>query len=142
MSRKSLRASTQALLVQNQIHEWRKNKSGQRKMPEELWQKSVIEAKIHGVSAVATFFNIGRRGLLHRMTPELPINKRIQAPAHGFVKLQAMPELRRSTALEVRLTRPDGESAAIHGIASSAEWESLFTGWFRASRATCTGGAL
>lgn len=132
MSMQSLRSSPQAHEVLEQIKEWRQNKKGHQKMPEDLWQKAVAVSKIHGASSVATFLNIGRSGL-HRRLSAQDKNYKKDHQAHGFVKLPMPPELRQSSVLEVHLTRADGQSVDIRGSGSSSDWQNLFVGWFKAS---------
>ena len=52
--------------LRQRVEDWRRNKAGNERMPEELWPEAVELAKLYGVSAVQKILRVDYRGLERR----------------------------------------------------------------------------
>jgi hypothetical protein len=52
--------------LRQRVENWRRNKTGNERMPEELWPEAVELAKLYGVSPVQKILRIDYRGLERR----------------------------------------------------------------------------
>lgn len=139
MSDKKFSKTVEAIQLKDRIESWRKNKTS-RIMPEVLWSEAVSQAQEYNPSAVAKFLNIGHADLIKRIPRyRTQKNKIKNSPSHGFVELQRPKEMQTTHEMEVQVVSSDGQSATIRYAGSAADWENVFTGWFKASRSSQEG---
>jgi hypothetical protein len=133
MINKKISESEEAVQLKSRIENWRKNKTS-KKMPEELWGAAVLQSRDYTPSAVAKFLKIGYLDLIKRI-PDYFFHKNLvkKEASHGFIELPSLIGVPNTQRMEVYLLHSEGQSAVIHHTGSALDWESLFTGWFKAS---------
>ena len=136
MINKKFSKSTEAAQIKDRIENWRKNKAT-KTMPEALWLEAVSQAQQYNPSAVAKYLNIGHADLIKRI-PRYRTQKRQMknSRSHGFVELPQLEEVQATHRMEMQVTSSDGQSVIVRGVSSAADWENVFTGWLKASRAS------
>ena len=103
-------------------------------MPEALWTEAVSLSKSYNPSVVAKVLKIGHADLIKRIPEYKPKKSKVKRSiSHGFIELPSVAKVQITPTMEVHLMNREGQSATVHHSGSSADWENLFTGWFKAS---------
>lgn len=104
MAYRSRTETTDVVIVQNKIENWRQTRPKIGPMPEQLWQASVQLARRYGTSRISRVLNVQYRALKNRMEQE---PEGISSPGPAFVEVTlSQPDL--SNECVVEMERPDG----------------------------------
>ena len=102
--RSSRTETTDVVIVQNKIENWRQTRPKIGPMPEQLWQASVQLARRYGASRISRVLNVQYRALKNRMKQE---PEGTSSPRPAFIEVTlSQPDL--SNECVVEMERPDG----------------------------------
>ena len=91
--------------LRQRVETWRKSKSGNERMPEELWPEAVELAKLYGVSPVQKILRIDYRGLERRalgvIKPPAKARPFVPPARPGFLELPSLSPRRPEHLVEL-----------------------------------------
>ncbi|RKX64955.1 MAG: hypothetical protein DRP42_05600 [Tenericutes bacterium] len=93
--------------VQGRFADWREQKQGRERIPEELWKAAVRVARRHGVNQVSSILNLDYSHLKRRIGKNAEAERRMPVANGVFVEMEGMmPE--RDSACVVEIEKENG----------------------------------